>query len=75
MDESSLRAQAADGTVLIVAGHDDDFSSADTSPEPAVVEVPRAVMEGLVGQTATVEYRDVYGDVVEASAVWLIWTP
>jgi hypothetical protein len=32
-------------------------------------------MEGLVGRTATVEYRDVYGDVVEASAVWLIWTP
>ena len=26
------------------------FSSEDGSPEPAVVEVPRAVMEGLVGQ-------------------------
>ena len=22
-----------------------------------------------------IEYRDVYGDLVEASAVWLIWTP
>jgi hypothetical protein len=51
------------------------FSSAGTSPEPAIVEVPRAVMEGLVGRTVVVRYQDVYGDVVEASAVWLIWTP
>jgi hypothetical protein len=51
------------------------FSSVDTSPERAIVEVPRAVMEGLVGRTATAKYRDVYGDVVEASAMRLIWTP
>jgi hypothetical protein len=51
------------------------FSSAGTLPEPAVVEVPRTTMERLVGRTATVEYRDVYGVVVEASAVWLIWAP
>jgi ligand-binding sensor domain-containing protein len=51
------------------------FSSAGTSPEPAIVEVPRAVLAGLAGRTVTVEYRDVYGDVVEASAMWLIWRP
>ena len=51
------------------------FSSATTFPEPAVVEVPRTTMERLVGRTATVEYRDVYGAVVEASAIWLIWVP
>ena len=39
------------------------------------MEVPQAVMEGLVGRTVAVEYRDVYGDVVEAYAVWMIWTP
>ena len=51
------------------------FSSAGTLPEPAIVQVPRTVVEELVGRTVTVEYRDVYGDVVEASAMWLIWTP
>jgi hypothetical protein len=51
------------------------FSSGDTPPQAAIVEVPRATMEGLVGRAVTVEYRDVYGVLVEASAMWLIWTP
>jgi hypothetical protein len=32
-------------------------------------------MEQMSGQTVTVEYRDVYGNVVNASAMWLIWMP
>jgi parallel beta-helix repeat protein len=51
------------------------FSSEGHEPEAAVVEVPRAVMEQLAGRVATVEYRDVYGVLVQASAVWLLWTP
>jgi CSLREA domain-containing protein len=51
-----------------------DFSPGGT-PEPAIVELPRATMEQLAGETVTVEYRDVYGSVVEASAMWLVWTP
>jgi hypothetical protein len=51
-----------------------DFASGG-SPEPAIVEVPRTKMEGCARQTVVVEYRDVYGDVVEASEVWLIWAP
>jgi hypothetical protein len=51
------------------------FSSDGAAPEAAVVEVERAVMEQLVGQVATVEYRDVYGSIVEASEMWLIWVP
>ena len=50
------------------------FSSEGIAPEPALVEVERAVMEALVGQTATVEYRDVYGIVVGASEMWLVWS-
>jgi hypothetical protein len=51
-----------------------DFSTSGT-PVPAIVEVPRTTMEQLAGQTVTIEYRDVYGSVVGASAMWLIWTP
>ena len=32
-------------------------------------------MEQLAGRAATVEYRDVYGVLVQASALWLLWTP
>ncbi len=45
------------------------------APLDGEVEVTRATMEQLAGQTVTVEYRDVYGDSVEASEMWLIWTP
>jgi hypothetical protein len=51
-----------------------DFATSG-SPVPAVVEVPRAVMEQVAGQTINIEYRDRYADVVWASAIWLIWVP
>jgi uncharacterized repeat protein (TIGR01451 family) len=51
------------------------FSPGGQSPQSAIVEVPRATMEQLAGQTAHVEYRDVYAHIVEASSMWLIWTP
>lgn len=51
------------------------FSSEGREPEAAVVEVPRAVMEQLAGRVARLEYRDVYGVLVQASALWLLWTP
>jgi len=44
-------------------------------PVPAVVEIPRATMEQLAGRAVTIEYRDLYAVVVEASAMWLIWSP
>jgi CSLREA domain-containing protein len=51
-----------------------DFSTSGT-PMPAIVEVPRTTMEQLAGRTVRIEYRDVYGSVVGASAMWLIWAP
>jgi len=67
-DELAIRLNGADVFTL-------RFSSSAHAPEPAVVEVPRITMEQLAGQTVTAEYRDVYGDVVRASTMWLIWTP
>lgn len=67
-----------DDKVAIVLASDDIFVfnfSTNGLPEPAIVEIPRAVMEQMSGQTVTVEYRDVYGSVVSASAMWLIWMP
>ena len=51
-----------------------DFSTGVT-PVPAIVEVPRTTMEQLAGRTVTIEYRDVYGEIIEASTMWLIWSP
>jgi CSLREA domain-containing protein len=51
-----------------------DFSTSSL-PEPAIIEMPRTTVEGLAGRTVTIEYRDVYGIVVEASTMWLIWRP
>ncbi len=43
--------------------------------QPALVEVPRSVMEQIAGKTITIEFRDVYGDKVSATALYLIWAP
>jgi hypothetical protein len=51
-----------------------NFSIIDR-PLPAVVGIPRTTMEQLAGQVVTVEYRDLYAVFVEASAMWLIWSP
>lgn len=40
-----------------------------------IVEIPRSVIEQLAGETATFEYRDVFGNFTSASPVWLIWVP
>lgn len=67
-----------DDKLAIVLASDDIFVfnfSTSGLPESATVEIPRAVMEQMSGQTVTVEYRDVYGSLVSASAIWLIWTP
>lgn len=51
------------------------FSPGGQVPNHAIVEVSRATMEQLAGKTVVVEYRDVYGTLVEATEMWLIWTP
>ena len=51
-----------------------DFATGDI-PEPVILEMPRTVLEGLAGRIVGIEYRDVYGVLVQASEMWLIWTP
>ncbi|UCC62760.1 MAG: DUF11 domain-containing protein [Anaerolineae bacterium] len=51
-----------------------DFSTSG-HPVPAILEVPRTTMEPWAGQTVTIVYRDVYAVCVEASTMWLIWSP
>lgn len=67
-----------DDELVVLLGVDRMFSydfSTSGRPVPAIIEVPRATMEQLAGQTVTIEYRDLYAVVVEASTMWLIWTP
>ena len=66
-----------DELAVLVDGHEvfaQDFSTGG-SPVPATVEMPRATLQQMVGRTVLIEYRDVYGSVIEASEMWLIWVP
>ena len=51
-----------------------DFS-ASGRPEPARVQVPRATIEQLAGETVEIVYRDRYAALISASDMWLIWVP
>jgi hypothetical protein len=67
-----------DDKIVLLVGGGEVFSynfSTSGSPQVAIVEIPRSVMEQLAGRTVPVEYRDVYGAFVEASEMWLIWLP
>ncbi len=67
-----------DQLVLMRGGQDIfayTFSTADTPPAAAVVEVPRSAMETIAAGGVTLEYRDVYGVLVGANEAWLIWNP
>jgi hypothetical protein len=67
-----------DDKLAVVLNGSDVFAylfSTSGHPVPGIVEVPRATIEQLAGQAVTIEYRDVYASVVQASPMWLIWTP
>lgn len=51
-----------------------DFS-AGGQPQSAILIIPRPLIEQMRGQSISIEYRDVYGNVVTASEMWLIWVP
>jgi hypothetical protein len=67
-----------DDKLAVLLGGDEVFVynfSTSGHPVPAVVEVPRPVLQQMAGKTVLIEYRDVYASVVEASQMWLIWVP
>ena len=49
------------------------FSSNCQPVQEETVELPRTLLEQLVGKTSTFSYRDVCGNFVKASTIWLIW--
>ena len=51
------------------------FSPSCQPVQAESVEVPRTIIEQLAGESPTITYRDVCGNNVGASAVWLIWAP
>jgi uncharacterized repeat protein (TIGR01451 family) len=51
------------------------FSTADTPPAAAVVEIPRTAVTHIAAGDVVLEYRDVYKTLVSADALWLIWVP
>ncbi|MBE2197708.1 MAG: PKD domain-containing protein, partial [Anaerolinea sp.] len=44
-----------------------------TPPQFATVEIPQTTLRALQGHTVTIAYQDVYGTLVRASEMWLIW--
>jgi hypothetical protein len=74
---NELKPVVVDDQLAVRLGDSDvftyTFSSADNPPVSARVRVPSEKVEAWAGETITVEYRDVYGYIVEASEMWLIW--
>jgi hypothetical protein len=80
--DSVAEIMVDDALALVDANGEDAFyylfsgdGDPPTSPEPAIVEIPAATMAQLAGQTVTLEYRDVFAVIVEATEVWLIYVP
>jgi hypothetical protein len=74
----AVQPVVVDDMVALVKGGSDLFSYAFSQgdvPTPAVVQVPRSVVEQVLAGGVTIEYRDLYGVWVSASEVWLVWSP
>jgi len=66
-----------DDRLALVRGGQDifvyTFSTANRPPAAAVVEIPRSAMEAIAAGGVTLEYRDVFGVLIGADEMWLIW--
>jgi PKD repeat protein len=60
-----------DGTKIL----DYDFSGGCVAITPAIVNVPRGLVEEISGQILTVEYKDGCGGYVRADEMWLVGEP
>ena len=78
-DPNAPVAAAVDDEVAILLNGTELFTHAYGQPgsgvPPALVEVPRSIMEQIAGETVTIEFRDVYGVDVSATTLYLIWSP
>ncbi len=78
-DRNQVTEIMVDDTLAVTLDGQDvfvyNFSTPIKRPVPAIVELPREQVLQWAGKTVNFEYRDVYGAVVEATPVWLIWVP
>jgi hypothetical protein len=51
------------------------FSISGAQPVAAVVPVPLPIVAEIAAGDVVLEYRDVYGVLVSAGEMWLVWTP
>jgi hypothetical protein len=51
------------------------FSTDGQTIYPEIVELPRALLTSLAGESITVLYHDVFSENVSATAVWLLYIP
>ncbi|MCP4358405.1 MAG: hypothetical protein GY796_10355, partial [Chloroflexi bacterium] len=75
-DNITTAAVVDDALVILLNGTEafmNDYTINNNIPIATLVELPQATMQGLAGQTIIIEYRDVHGQYVGASEMWLIW--
>ena len=65
---------------LVLSLNGDELFTHNFSPscqplQEETVALPRNIVEQLEGESVTVSYRDICGNEVKASAIWLIWVP
>jgi hypothetical protein len=75
---STLEPSMIDDAIVLRASGKAVFSydyATSGQPAPALVQIPRSILEPLAGQQLTVEFIDVYGRFVSASPIYLFWQP
>jgi hypothetical protein len=73
---STPEPSVIDDAIVLLANGTAIFSydyATSGQPKPALVQVPRSVLEAAAGQPLTIEFVDVYGGFVSASPIYLIW--
>ncbi|MCA0350989.1 MAG: FG-GAP repeat protein [Chloroflexi bacterium] len=72
---TSVMPSLVDDAVVLYANSTQIFRHEYSTPNSAIVTVPYATLAPYAGQSITVQFNDVYGSVVEASPMYLIWVP
>lgn len=72
---TSVMPSLVDDAVVLYANSTQIFRHEYSTPNSAIVPVPYATLAPYAGQSITVQFNDVYGSVVEASPMYLIWVP
>jgi len=72
---TSVMPSLVDDAVVLSANSTQIFRHEYSTPNSAIVTVPYATLAPYAGQSITVQFNDVYGSVVQASPMYLIWVP